>query len=105
MKAVCAWLSREHLPVVAESFAKVVIWNRVGAGGRRGIAVLNASLDPIDSLSLQVLSDRVRFTHVSPIIGPREICAEPLVSRPGYVQLALSHLAPWSMHLLVIGGA
>jgi len=105
MKAVCAWLSREHLPAVAESYAKVVIWSREGAGGKKGIVVLNASLDSIDKLSLQVLSDKVRFTYVSPTRSPMELSGKPLVSPRGYVRVVLSHLPAWSAHLLVIGGA
>jgi hypothetical protein len=105
MKAVCAWLSRERLPTVVESYAKVVIWNREGAGGTKGIVVLNASLDSIDKLSLQVLSDKVRFTYVSPTRSPMELSGEPLVSPRGYVRVVLPHLPPWSAQLLVIGGA
>jgi len=105
MKAICAWLSREHLPAVAESFAKAVLWTREGAEGRKGIVVLNASLDPVERLSLRVLSDGIRFTHIRPTTEPREISGERLVSSRGYVRVVLSDLAPWSMHLLVNGGA
>ena len=103
MKAVCAWLSRDRLPVVAESFAKVVIWSREGARGTKGIVVLNASLDPIDKLSLQVLSDRVRFTHVSATRSPVDLSAEPLASPRGYARVIMANLPPWSAHLLLCG--
>jgi hypothetical protein len=101
MKAVCAWLSGGRLPVVAESYAKVVIWSREGSGGMKGIVLLNASLDPIAKLSLQVLDDNVRFTHVSPTRSAMELSGEPLVSPRGYTRVVLRDFPPWSVHLLL----
>jgi hypothetical protein len=103
MKAICGWLSYDHLPVVAESFAKVVIWSREGVEGKKAVVVLNASLDPVDKLSLRVLTDKIRFTHTSPTKEEREIAGERLPSSQGYVRVVLSDLAPWSVHLLVHG--
>jgi len=101
MKAVCAWLSRERLPAVAESFAKVVIWTRAGVHGNEAMVVLNASLDPVDKLSLRVFTDKIRFTHISPTKEEREISGDRLPSSGGYVRVVMSDLAPWTVHLLV----
>lgn len=103
MKAVCAWLSRERLPAVSESFAKVVIWCREGADGKKAMVVLNASLDPVERLSLRVLSGEIRFTQISLAKEPREISGERFPSSSGYVRVVLSDFAPWSAHLLVSG--
>jgi hypothetical protein len=101
MKAICGWLSYDRLPVVVESFAKVVIWTREGIEGNEAVVVLNASLDPVEKLSLQVLTEAKRFTHISPTKEHREILGERLPSAKGYVRVVLSDLAPWSVHLLV----
>jgi hypothetical protein len=103
MKAICGWLSNDRLPVVAESFAKVVIWSREGVEGKKAVVVLNASLDPVEELSLRVLTEAMRFTHISPTTEQREIPGERLLSSKRYVRVVLSDLAPWSVHLLVSG--
>jgi hypothetical protein len=104
MKAVCAWLSRERLPAVVESFAKVAIWTRKDVKGNVAVVLLNASLNPIKKLSLRVLTEEIRFTHFSPETDASEIFGERLLSPKGYVRVALSDLAPWSVHLVVSGG-
>jgi hypothetical protein len=105
MKAVCSWLSRDRVPVVVESFAKVVVWSRAGADGNEAVVVLNASLDPLEELSLQVLSEEIHFTHFHPLANPRAISAERLPAHAGYVRVTVRDLAPWSVHLLVKGSA
>jgi hypothetical protein len=104
MKAICSWLSNDRLPVVAESFAKVVIWSREGVEGNEAVVVLNASLDPVEKLSLRVLTEAMRFTHFTHTKEPREIPGERLLSSRGYVRVVLSDLAPWSVHLVVSEG-
>jgi hypothetical protein len=103
MKAVCTWLSRDRLPVVAESFAKVVIWFREGARGNKAMVVLNASLDTLETLSLRVLTEETRFTYVSAAGERRNLSGGHVASFPGHVRLVLSEIAPWSMHLVVNG--
>jgi hypothetical protein len=71
--------------------------------GKKAVVVLNASLDPVEKLSLRVLTEATRFTQISPTKEPREIPGERLVSSRGYVRVVLSDLAPWSVHLLVSG--
>jgi hypothetical protein len=104
MKAICSWLSNDRLPVVTESFAKVVIWSREGVEGNEAVVVLNASLDPVEKLSLRVLTEAMRFTHITHTKEPREIPGERLLSSRGYVRVVLSDLAPWSVHLVVSEG-
>jgi hypothetical protein len=101
MKAICSWLSRDRVPVVVESFAKVVVWSRAGVDGNEAVVVLNVSLDPLEELSLRVLSEGTHFTHSNPTADDRSISADRLASHRGYVHVTLRDLAPWSVHLLV----
>ena len=103
IKAACSWLSRDRVPLVVESFAKVVVWSRTGVGGNKAFVVLNASLDPLEELSLRVLSGRTHFLHLDPTAKERAIFAEKLPSPSTYVNVTLRDLAPWSVHLLVEG--
>jgi hypothetical protein len=101
MKALCSWLGRDRVPVVVESFAKVVVWSRAGVDGNEAVVVLNVSLDPLEELSLRVLSEGTHFTHSNPTANDRSISADRLASHRGYVHVTLRDIAPWSVHLLV----
>ena len=90
MKSVCDWLSGGRLPVVCETFAKVVVWSR-----GRGVVVLNASLDALPEVELRVSEARTEFTHVTLGGGRSTIAAEGNRRR-----VKLANLAPWSIHLL-----
>ena len=46
MKAVSEWLSRDRLPAMLESFARVHLWVRKTAPDRIACVLLNGSLDP-----------------------------------------------------------
>jgi hypothetical protein len=93
MKALCDWLSGGAVPVLSESYAKVVLWSRGGA-----VVILNASLDPVPELRLRLSSDRSQFTHTAMDGGRREIAGE--TASRGLVRVRLMNLAPWSVHLL-----
>ena len=103
MKAVCRWLSYDRVPVLVESFAKVVVWSREGVDGRKAVVVLSASLDPLEELSIQVRSDDLHFLHFDPTAKSVAIAGEEIPSPGGYVRVTLRDLAPWSIHLLVNG--
>ncbi|HZT32916.1 MAG TPA: hypothetical protein VFA33_23720 [Bryobacteraceae bacterium] len=100
LKAICEWLSRGRLPAVVESFAKVVIWSREETGGRQSLVLLNASLDPLESLSLRVRSGAQRFLHIPADGSRRELASERLAYQAGHVRVVLPGLAPWSVHLV-----
>ena len=99
MKALCGWLSHDRLPVVSESYAKVVLWVREGARGQRAVVLLNASLDPLDSVSVRFAATAQRFVHVAMTGQRRELRAESVAEQQ--VRVTLAGVAPWSMHLLV----
>ena len=88
-----------------ESFAKTVIWSREGTAGRQAAVVLNASLDPLETLALRVRSTQTAFTHIAEDGRPHSLAAQALAAQPGQVRLVLSDVAPWSLHLLVEGPA
>ncbi len=93
MKAVCDWLSGGAMPVVSESYAKVVLWSRGQA-----VVVLNASLDPLPELRLRLAGGRSGFTHTGMDGGSRAVAGE--TAGRGFVRVRLLNLAPWSVHLL-----
>jgi hypothetical protein len=89
LKAVCTWLSDDRLPVVAESFAKVVIWCRAGTAGQKAFVVLNASLDAIHDLRVRVFTDEVQFTHLSESGQRRELAGARLSAPQGHVRVVV----------------
>lgn len=99
MKEVCQWLSRDTQPLKIETFAKVVPWVRRDRKGRRAFVLLNASLDPIDELSVLV-AERVSTFRLHTLGGKTlPVPTEPVDDSP-YVRLRLKSLAPWSIHLV-----
>jgi hypothetical protein len=98
-RALARWLSRDRLPAVVETLAKVVVWVRAGAHGRRAAIVLNASLDPQPALAVQLLMPPGRVEHV-PMDGTAKwLDTEP--ASPGYRRVIIPHVAPWSLHLVL----
>jgi hypothetical protein len=98
MKAVCQWLSRESLPVVVETYARVVVWARHDPQGRLVLVLLNASLDPAPVLSLRVRARPAPVQHLT--MSGEERTLAPAACGPDHVAVTLENVAPWSMHLL-----
>ncbi len=71
MKAVCAWLSRDRLPILLESFARVHLWVREPAPDRLACVLLNASLDPLPDATFR-LAMRTELAN-----GPAWMAAPP----------------------------
>jgi hypothetical protein len=101
LKSVCAWLSRGNLPVVSESFSKVIVWCRQGEHGGNCLVILNASLDRVDRLTLRVQSNDRHFIHFSADDSPQQLTAELLESSSGQVRLVVPGFNPWTIHMLV----
>jgi hypothetical protein len=99
MKAVAQWLSRDRLPMIVESFARVHLWVRQPAPGQLACVLLNASLDPQPSLTLRLAE---HFKHVTwhPFDG------EPVRLKPAGARenrqtlLKTPALKPWNVYLL-----
>ena len=98
LKTVCQWLSRDALPAVVETYAKVVIWARRNAQGRLVLVLINVSLDPVPELVLRARTQGTRVT-CWPMSGePYTITAEP--DGPEHVQVRMPHITPWSAYFL-----
>jgi len=98
MKAVCQWLSRDTLPVLVESYARVVVWARQGEDGRLTLAALNASLDPQPRVELRVRTRQPAAQHWEMDGREETLAAAP--DGPEHVRVTLDDVRPWSMHLL-----
>jgi len=101
LKAICQWLSNDTLPVVVETYARVVVWARHDDQGRLVLVLLNASLDPAPELVLRVRTSSIQVQHLT-MTGAEHILTAQ-ASGPDHVVLNLQHIAPWSMHLLQWG--
>ena len=99
-RALARWLSRDQLPAVVESLAKVPLWVREGANGRRAAVILNASLDPQPELALWLRMSPGQVEHVEVEGASHLISAEPAPS-PAYQRVVVPDVAPWSVHLLL----
>ncbi len=65
VKALCSWISHDHVPVCLESFARVHIWVRQDALGNLACVLLNASLDTQESVRLSCGNPYKRFTWLN----------------------------------------
>ena len=98
LKAVCQWLSRDTLPALVETYAKVVVWARRNAQGRLVLVLINASLDPIPELVLRARARGTSVTHLA--YSGREYIVTTEQDGAEHVRLRLPQIAPWSAHLL-----
>lgn len=98
LKAICQWLSNDSLPVVVESYARVVVWARHDDQGNLVLVLLNASLDPAPELVLRVQTNSVQVQQLAMTGAEQTVTAQ--ASGPNHVILTLHTIAPWSMHLL-----
>jgi len=98
IKAVSQWLSRDRLPVLVESFAKVQIWARETGPGRIACVLLNASLDPLEELTLRFRGTFKEFEwltidrELTRIQPAHEANTRGFFKTPG--------LKPWGIYLL-----
>jgi len=100
MKAVCAWLSRERLPVVLETFSRVHLWARQPAPGNLACVLLNASLDPARRPSLRLASNFRKVTWHG-MDGRSRVLRPAAISGTGACRVEVPTLAPWSVSLVV----
>jgi hypothetical protein len=117
MKSVMRWLSREKLPAYVASYHKVNLWARQrptegaadgsanggaeGSAGGLAIALLNASFDPAEQLTLALLTtaDTVRVFDMD---GNEQTIRAGEGDGP-YRHFVLPSVEAWSMRLVVVG--
>ena len=97
IKRVFWWLSRESLPAVVESYAKIVVWAR--GFDNPSLVLLNASLDSVERPRIRIVAQSTDFEVVGLKGQTREVKAEP-VDGSKVKRLVLEHLDPWSAHLV-----
>jgi len=99
-RALIRWLSGDRLPAIVASLAKAVLWVREGANERRAAVVVNASLDPQAALALWLRMPEGHVEHV-PMEGVSRHISTHATSAPGYREVKVENVAPWSVHLLL----
>jgi len=103
MKAVMRWLSRDRLPAYVASYHKVNLWAREPGHGQTAIALLNASFDVADGLELAVATsaDEARVFDMQ----AKEQVIRTSKTDGIYRRFVLPEVEPWTMRLVVVGGA
>jgi len=99
-RQLALWLSGNRLPALVQSQNRVVVWVREGAQGRRAAVAINASLDPLPDLAVDLLTDGEQVEHV-PMEGAGGTLPTAFAATPGYRRVVLRAVAPWSVHLLL----
>ena len=104
LKAVAQWLSRETLPAVVETYARVVVWARRSAAGGLTLILINASLDPIPELCLRVRAGGTSGGRPSAVTcwlmsGEQRVLPTEQAG-PEHVRVRMDQVAPWSAYLL-----
>ena len=97
IKALCRWLSRDTLPAYVSSFHKVALWCRRDAAGRLVIPLLNASLDTVSGVRLNVRGEGP--FRLSRLNGKEEI-VKAAGTDGAYHVLELHNLSAWEMVVL-----
>ena len=97
IKSVFWWLSRESLPAVVESYAKIVVWAR--GLENPSLILINASLDTVESPRIRVVAQSTDFEVTGMDGQTLEVKAEP-VHGSKVKRLVLEHLDPWSARLI-----
>ncbi len=99
MKAVSEWLSRDRLPVILESFARVHLWVREPAPDRIACVLLNGSLDPQPGVTLRFRGSFKRFTWSD--FDGKSSPLRPIRSHgTGGVRVRTPFLKAWSVSLI-----
>lgn len=98
LKSICRWLSRETIPAVVESYARVVVWARRSVADRPVLVLLNASLDPIAQLSVRVHTRASSATCLSMEGQQQEVATLP--DGEEHVRVLIPDVKPWSAYLL-----
>jgi hypothetical protein len=98
MKALVRWLTRDRLPALVESYAKVALWCRNDAQGRPALLALNASLDAQRDLALLVGGLGPEARLIGNDGAERRILSQ---GRDGaYERFVVPQLAPWDAVVL-----
>ncbi len=99
VKRLLRWLSRETLPGFVATFHKATLWLREPESGLLAAAVLNASLDPAEGLTLLL-----RTPHEQARVYDMQ-CRETTITASGvdgpYRRFVLPPIGAWEMRIVV----
>jgi hypothetical protein len=98
IKALFRWLSRNQLPAYITSYSKACLWCRSDADGRPAFMLVNASLDPAESMELLARTGGDRLLLVR--MDGREVSIPAAGEDGPYTLYTLPKLQPWEMVLL-----
>lgn len=101
MKALMRWLARERLPAYVASYHKVNLWARAPHDGRMALALLNASFDAAEGLTLAVRTTAGE-ARVFDMQGIERVVRAGRVDGT-YRHFVLPAVEPWTMRLVVVG--
>lgn len=99
LKNIFRWLSRDTLPAYVSSFHRINVWVRVRDTGDAAMALLNASLDPAQEVTLSVSTpkDTLRITDMQ----CRESEVKASATDGPYKNFILPTIEPWNLRLAV----
>ncbi|MCC6155324.1 MAG: hypothetical protein IT367_16265, partial [Candidatus Hydrogenedentes bacterium] len=100
LKSVMRWLSKDTLPAYIASYHRVNVWARETAPGRFAIALLNAYLDPAESVEIAVRTDRSSLEFYDKNCVRTAVAATD--NESGYARFSLPAIGPWEVALIVV---
>jgi hypothetical protein len=101
MKSICRWLTRERMPAVAESYARIIIWARGAHDRGFCFLLLNAGLDPAEDVVIRAGSAQSEYVVLHPEGERRTIESVAADDGQGTARrLKIGTLAPWSVCLV-----
>lgn len=100
IKALFRWLSRDTLPGYVESYHKAALYIRGSEEGRISGALINASMDPAESVTLLLRTDTDDLTVID--MQGAETSIRSVGQQGDYRRFVLPTIAPW--HMLLLAG-
>ena len=98
LKAICRWLSQDHLPAYVASYHKMALWCRRDASDNPALLLLNLSLDAAEEIDVCIRSDAAPMLAIN-MEGEAEHLL-PTSSETGYAGYRIDRIAPWQALLL-----
>ena len=99
VKSLLRWLSRDSLDAYAASFHKVNLWVRHPREGQLAVALINASLDRADNITLMLRTDAEEISVFDMQCVETRVRATGAASAP-YRSFVLPAVPAWQMSLV-----
>ena len=99
VKSLFRWLSRDSLDAYVASFHKINLWVRHPREGQLAVALINASLDPADSINLLLRTDAEEISVFDMQCVETRVRAAGSAPAP-YRSFVLPRVPAWQMSLV-----